>query len=71
MRRQILLLTTNIVAAVLLTICVGATTYARQPSRATVLPYPGASQDIGAVGVAGSATSNGDTLTVQRSGTDI
>jgi regulation of enolase protein 1 (concanavalin A-like superfamily) len=37
----------------------------------TALPAPWTSQDIGAVGIAGSATATSGTLTVKASGTDI
>ena len=42
-----------------------------RPTAVATLPSPWASQDIGAVGVAGSATHNAGTFTVKASGADI
>ncbi len=84
-------LATNVIAVVLLTLCMNAPAYAShvvRPAHHVVRPArnavqhahhavrpadssPWSSQDIGTVGMAGSTSSNGDTVTVQGSGADI
>src|SRR4029453_15587838 len=49
----------------------GQTISLLRPTAVTGLPSPWASQDIGAVGPAGSATHSGGTFTAKGSGADI
>ena len=68
----------SVIAVVIFILCVGVPVYAshtgQQQGRHVVRPVgpsPWSSQDIGTVGLAGSASASGDTVTVQGSGTDI
>src|SRR6266536_2885072 len=71
MKRKTILLTTNFIMVVLLATCVVSGAHARQRPRVDSVPPPWTSADIGSPGVAGSATSSGDTFTVKGSGSDI
>ena len=71
-------LATNVITVMFLMLCMNAPVYASHTSQPrgrhavqSVGSSPWNSLDIGTVGLAGSASASGDTITVQGSGTDV
>jgi hypothetical protein len=71
MRRPILLLAANILAVMLLTVCMGSSALAASQSPLSSLPSPWSSQDIGVVGTPGNSSVSNGVYTVAGSGSDI